>query len=174
MVLLFEDEISLSLMATVSYKWAERGQQPLIACIQRKRQRQTIFGSVDYESGQLVISRADKGNAKTFQKHLQKVLRTYKESNVKIIIVADNVRYHHAKIITAFLERNKQKIEIVFLPPYSPDLNPIERVWWYMRKRVTHNQYFHSFDERIRAFWIFMSAFLHPNKTIADLYVLNY
>jgi putative transposase len=40
-------------------------------------------------------------------------------------------------------------METVFLPPYSPDLNPIERVWWLMRTQITHNGWVKSLDERL-------------------------
>ncbi len=86
----------------------------------------------------MVINFSDKGNFKSFKKHLKKILHTFK-SAPKIILVLDNVRYHHAKLLKNFLEEN-QRLEILYLPPYSPDLNPIERAWWFMRKSITHNK----------------------------------
>ena len=62
----------------------------------------------------------------------------------KLYMLLDNVRYHHAKRLKPILERYKHKIELVFLPPYSLDLNPVERVWWLMRKTVTHNRWVQS------------------------------
>jgi putative transposase len=70
----------------------------------------------------------------------------------KIYLVLDNVKFHHAKQLEAILERHKDKIELIFLPPYSPDLNPIERVWWLMRKKVTHNRWVKSMNERLSDF----------------------
>jgi transposase len=67
---------------------------------------------------------ADKGNCTTFKKHLKKVLWTNREAP-EIIMVVDNVAYHHAKRIAVWLEKNP-KLSFVFLPPYSPDLNAIE------------------------------------------------
>jgi putative transposase len=84
-------------------------------------------------SGQIVISFAEKGNSATFKKHLKKVIKSLQDE--KLIIVLDNVRYHHAKKLKPFLEQNRERLELMFLPPYSPDLNPIERVWWFMLKK---------------------------------------
>lgn len=89
----------------------------------------------------------------------------------KIIIVLDNVRYHHAAILKPFLFNNRKKLELIFLPPYSPDLNPIERFWWYMRKNITHNRSFDSLKTRKIHFWKLMSHYAKPNDVIKN-YVL--
>jgi putative transposase len=68
-------------------------------------------------------------------------------------MVLDNVRFHHAKRLKPVLERYRERIELVFLPPYSPGLNPLERVWWLMRKQVTHNRWVKSMDERLSDFY---------------------
>jgi len=70
----------------------------------------------------------------------------------KVYMVLDNVRYHHAKRLKPILERYKHRIEFIFLPPYSPDLNPVERIWWLMRKEITHNRWVKSMEQRISDF----------------------
>lgn len=115
----------MSNTASVSYKWGIKGEQPIIECKQNKRERQTVFGSYNYEIGQITINFANRGNTASFKQHLTKVLDTYKFAP-KIIMVLDNVRYHHAKRLMQWLEK-KSKLEFFFLPPYSPDLNAVER-----------------------------------------------
>jgi transposase len=168
---LFEDEFSLSNTATVSYQWAVRGQQPKVICKQRHRERQSVFGTVNPESGQIVISFADKGNSTTFKKHLRKVVKAF--NGKKIILILDNVRYHHAKKLAPFLEKHKDHLELLFLPPYCPDLNPIERVWWFMRKKITHNRYLESLTQRKAKFWMMFSHFIQPNDQLKNICVLN-
>ena len=78
---------------------------------------------------------------------------------------------HHAKILKPFLEKNKDKLELMFLPAYSPDLNPIEGLWKWMREEVTQqhchssiaalSQACHAFIERIN---------LEPNLLIKRLW----
>jgi len=92
-----------------------------------QRKRKTAMGSLNYETGQITVSFYEKGNYKSFKKHLKKVL--YLPNHSKIILVLDNVRYHHAKLLKKWL-LGHQKLELVYLPSYSPELNPIERVWW--------------------------------------------
>jgi transposase len=169
---LFEDEFSLSNTATLSHTWSPVGEQPTISCTQRKRERVTGFGSANPLTGQLVASFAQKGNAQTFKKHLRKVIKTYR-SRKKIIMYVDNVRSHHARILKPFLEAHPE-LEIRYLPPYSPDLNPVERIWWYMRKRITHNRYLSTLRERIARFWRLFSDGLTPNQNLKNICVINY
>jgi transposase len=115
---------------------------------------------------------AEKGNTITFFSFLLTVV--LQKPGKKIVMVLDNVRYHHAKRLKPILERYKSRLELVFLPPYSPDLNPMERIWWYMRKKITHNRYVESIESRIEAFEAFMEGFKmeNPNgKRLANLIV---
>jgi transposase len=169
---LFEDEFSLSNTATLSATWSPKGKQPEIDCKQCKKERVTGFGTINPLTGQLVANFAQNGNAETFKKHLRKVLRAYKGKQ-KIIIYVDNVRFHHAKILKPFLEAHPE-LEIRYLPAYSPDLNPVERVWWYMRKSITHNRYLSSIKERIDKFWRLLSIGLMPNYKLKNICVINF
>ncbi len=164
----------MSNTATVSYKWSEKGKQPVIKQKQIRRERHTLFGSVNPISGEVIVQKAEHGNAKSFKKYLKKVLNHYKNTIGKIHMVLDNVRYHHAKILKPFLQKNKNKIELIFLPPYSPDLNPIERVWWYMRKKISNNRYMESLEERMKNFWKLFSHFQKQNQFVVDLCNLSF
>lgn len=156
----------------MGYSWSSKGEQPLIARKQRNRERQTAFGSLNYDTGQITVSFADKGNSISFKKHLKKVLFQYKSFS-KILMVLDNVAYHHAKKIKAWLQRHP-KLELFFLPPYSPDLNAVERAWWYMRKKITHNRFVKSLKERKALFWKMFSHFLKPNIELKTVCEINY
>jgi transposase len=170
-VVLFEDEFSLSNTATLSATWSPVGKQPVIKSKQSKRERVTGLGSVNPITGQLVVSFAKSGNYRAFKRHLQKILRTYRDKR-KIIIYVDNVRFHHARLLKYFLAVHKQ-LEIRYLPAYSPDLNPVERVWWYMRKSITHNRYLLTLSERIAKFWRLFSATLKPNDILKNICVIK-
>jgi len=171
-VVLFEDEFSLSNTATVSYHWSPRGRQPRALCKQRRRERQTAMGSFNIVSGQLTMSFHQKGNYQSFKKHLKKILYIY-DGHSKIIIIVDNVRFHHAKLLKKWLQA-KPQLELVYLPPYSPELNPIERAWWYMRKSITHNRYLDSLEERKVVFWKMFSHFEKPNEELLRICEINY
>jgi transposase len=103
----------------------------------------------------------------TFKRYLIKVI--HENENKKVFMILDNVRYHHAKLLKSFLDKNKGRIELIFLPPYSPDLNPMERIWWYMRKKITHNRFIHTLRERIAWFWQMFSRFMNENELCRNL-----
>ncbi|MGH8477056.1 MAG: transposase [Methylococcales bacterium] len=63
----------------------------------------------------------------------------------KITIICDNARYYRSKLVQTYL--NESKIELMFLPPYAPNLNLIERYWKYFKKNILYNRYFETFEE---------------------------
>lgn len=162
----------MSNIATVSYKWSSKGSQPKVCCKQRARERETGMGSYNFETGQLSVTFHKRGNYQSFKRHLKKILKIYRNHS-KIIMVVDNVRFHHAKLLKKWLKKRK-KLEIIYLPPYSPELNPVERAWWYMRKKITHNRYVKTLEERKIAFWKMFSHFQKPNQELLNICVINY
>lgn len=88
-------------------------------------------------------------------------------------MVLDNVAYHHANRIKEWLAK-QPKLELFFLPPYSPDLNAVERAWWYMRKKITHNRFVKSLKERKIIFWKMFSHFQKPNNELKTVCEINY
>ena len=62
-------------------------------------------------------------NLLIFINFLQKVIES---SEKKVYMIVDNLRVHHAKLVTAWIEKHKNRIAIFYLPPYSPDYNPDE------------------------------------------------
>ena len=144
----------------------------MIKAKQSKRERQTFFGCVAPHTGEVVAKRADRGNAKSFKRFLLKVLRRFRGR--KVIMFLDNVKYHHAKCLQPFLLKNAHRIELIFLPPYSPDFNPMERIWWFMRKKITHNRFVETLDERVKSFWQLFSSYSYPNSFIQQLCNISY
>ncbi|WP_220017680.1 transposase [Candidatus Rhabdochlamydia oedothoracis] len=57
----------------------------------------------------------------------------------RIVVICDNAAYYRSKIVANYLKTSR--VEIKFLPPYSPDLNLIERLWRFMNKKVRNNRY---------------------------------
>lgn len=66
-----------------------------------------------------------------------------------MVVVLDNAAYHHAASLRPLTYRRLPRL--LCLPPYSPHLAPIERVWKLVRRLATHNRYFATLDELIKA-----------------------
>jgi transposase len=148
------------------------GKQPLVDQKQRGRERRTVLGAVDYRTGQMVLDVQAHGNTQTFINHLENLDGVYIAKN-KIILVLDNVKFHHSNAVAQWID-DHPKFEVLYLPPYSPQLNPIERVWWYMRKSVTHNRFVESMECRLEKFSHFFRYFMKPNETIKKICVTNF
>lgn len=66
-------------------------------------------------------------------------------------MILDNARIHHAKHIQSFLTDNKNRLELIFLPPYSPQLNLMEAVWKWLKESVINNVFFGNVQKIILA-----------------------
>lgn len=80
---------------------------------------------------------------------LKKLDRIYPEGK-ELVLIVDNAPAHTANKVKDFL-REVGRITLVFLPPYCPHENPIERLWKWVREKVTHNYPFPTMDEMIKA-----------------------
>ena len=125
------------------YAWIRKGKEKEIKS-NTGRQRLNINGAINIETKQPVV-RFDKTlNAQSTIKLLKKVERRHPKATV-IHFIVDNARYYKCTLVKEYLESSK--INMIFLPPYSPNLNLIERLWKYFRKKVTKGHYYETFDE---------------------------
>jgi transposase len=77
-----------------------------------------------------------------------------------IHLFVDNARYHHAKLVKAWLARLECRIQLRFIPTYCPHLDPIERLWRLMHKHVTHNRCHATFADFKAEILILLCHFL--------------
>jgi len=94
-------------------------------------------------------------NAEATISFFQKIEEAYPEKN-GIHVFCDNARYYRNKAVTEYLKTSK--IRLHFLLPYSPNLNPIERLWKWMKERVTYNTYYPEFEDFKLAVFGFFAA----------------
>ena len=110
------------------------------------------FGAVRLRDGFFVYRReTGRFNAETFFGFLKQLERASRAAGRRVVIIIDNAGYHHAWDHKDWREQHVEHFSLDFLPPYSPELNPIERVWKLTRRLCTHNRYFATLDEVIQA-----------------------
>jgi len=64
----------------------------------------------------------------------------------KVYLILDNASHHHSRVVGRWLFHHP-RFKLIFLQPYSPNLNPIERLWRFFHQKVTANHYFETFEE---------------------------
>ena len=131
----------------------------------------SCFGAVNLHTGKFIFLLSPKFNAVTFEEFLKKLVR-HRSHGKKMVIVLDNVRYHYAKRLAPFLKKHKEHLELFFLPPYSPQLAPIERVWKLTRRMATHNRYFASIEDLQVAVETCFAPWRRPNAVLKRLCTL--
>jgi len=132
------------------------------------RKSVALFGAVNLRTGQLVTQVCPQFDAVTFGAFLRTLLR-HRSPQRRLILMLDNARYHHATLVRPFLTEKHRVLSCAFLPPYSPELNPIERVWKLARKLCTHNQYFPLLTDLIAAVSAQLDLWRKPNPALARL-----
>ncbi|PYT99680.1 MAG: hypothetical protein DMG38_11035 [Acidobacteria bacterium] len=68
-------------------------------------------------------------------------------SGRSVVVITHNARYHHARLHKKWRDDHRKDFMLDYPPPYSPELNPIERVWKLTRRQCIHNRYFPALEE---------------------------
>ena len=110
------------------------------------RDRLNIHGAVDLETGRTLMKDVLSVDALSTILLLTAIETMY--PGIRLVhVFLDNARYHHAKLVQAWLERPDCRIRLHFVPTYCPHLNPIERSWGLMHRHTTHNKCYATFKE---------------------------
>lgn len=138
--ILFVDEMSVSTSARNGYGWTYN-QRLVVDAPQNHVERANYFGAVEVTEGTIIETVRKSAKAPSFMHLLHKIEQRY--PNDKMLIVMDNCAVHHSwKIGRFFDERDNMKP--LFLPPYSPDINPEEYVHNFLRNKLLNNRNFKS------------------------------
>ena len=134
--------------------------------------RQSIgyFGAVRLRDGTLVTRREDRSfNGQTFWAFLKQLQLASQTAGRRVVIISDNARYHHALLHKAWRLDHAAQFDLDFLPPYCPQLNPIERVWKLLRRLRLHNQHFRKLEEVTAAVQPQFETWSQPNDALRRL-----
>jgi len=107
-------------------------------------QRLNINGVINIQNLDAVTRFDDSINAESTIALFQQIEKHYPKAK-KLHIICDNARYYRSRKVSEYLATSR--IELCFLPPYSPNLNLIERYWKYFKKTLLYNRYYETFTE---------------------------
>ena len=145
--------------------WFPIGKQRIIPTY-GKHEGVKLVGILDYETGHVYVEEHKKYDAQVFLQFLKNVLEIYPTG--KIVMILDNAKIHHAKLLQNFLDKNKGRLELMFLPPYSPNLNKIEELWGWLKDSVINNVFFHSREDIQKAVSKFIDWVNTVPQTVID------
>jgi putative transposase len=144
----FQDEVDVNTNPKIGSMWMVKGHQAKVETPGNNEKRY-LSGSIHWRSGQVFLTEgAPKQGRDTalFLKHLDELrgrLRRYR----KIHVICDNAKCHTSNEVAVYLYEHRARIDLHYLPAYSPDCNPIERVWWNLHDQITRNHQCKSMEE---------------------------
>jgi transposase len=148
-VLIYQDEVEIHRHPTLCRIWSPIGLQPQVPA-PGQNEKTVAYGGVNYATGRITYTIAPTKSGANFLAYLKALLRAY--PGRKIRLVCDNGRFHHTKAVSQWLKMHRQQIRIYWLPPYSPSLNLIERLWGHLKRTILANVLFKTLDDLIAAF----------------------
>ena len=134
-----------------AYGWIKQGVDKELKS-NTGRKRINLNGALNIEDHTVVVREEDTINAGATIR-LLKDLEAKHPGAEKIYAIADNARYYRARDVQEYVAQSR--IELVFLPPYAPNLNLIERLWKFFHKKMMYNQYYASYAEFRQAISLF-------------------
>jgi len=142
----FGDECSFAQWGSLSRTWAPKGQTPVVKT-KGTRKNYKVFGAIEYTKGHFISQgTTEKLNAESYISFLKKML---KETRKPIILIQDGALYHTSQRVKLFIKDRQQRLTVYTLPSYSPDYNPIEKLWKKIKENYTHLHYFETYDALI-------------------------
>ena len=126
-----------------AYGWIQKGIRKEVPT-NSGRSRINLSGVLDVISHKVLIQEDKMLNAEATIGFFREIEAAYPRKK-KVHIFCDNAGYYRNKAVTEYLQTSKIKLH--FLPPYSPNLNPIERLWKWMKECVIYNTYYREFED---------------------------
>ncbi len=139
--ILFMDGVHPQHNTTCTNAWILKGETKEIKS-NTGRQRVNLNGLYNPHTQETIAHESTTINAEAIIDSLKKAEVFYKDKDT-LYIILDNARYYRNDLVTEYLKTSK--CIFIFLPPYSPNLNLIERLWKFMRKKIINNQYYEKF-----------------------------
>lgn len=138
---MFQDEASFGRINKPKYCWCAKGTRPSVPC-HHVREYRYVYGAVEPLTGEGFFLVMPYCNTVCMNVFLAELSKKYPKD--KIILVCDGAAWHKSKSLIV-----PDNIELVFIPPYTPEMNPIEQIWKEIRKIGFKNEVFPTLQKVI-------------------------
>lgn len=157
----FADSVHPQHQTHLAYGWILEGERKAMPTTAYQK-RLSFIGGICLDGHKFFYQQAPEVNAESIASFLVELRKRHPEKCV-IHLIWDNAGYHRNEAIQSFAK--ELAIKLHYLPPYSPNLNPIERLWKLMHENVTYNKYYKTFSEFTEATIDFLKG-IGRKKTI--------
>ena len=137
--LMFEDEAGFGRINKPKRCWCPKGQRPSVPC-HHIREYRYAFGAVEPLSGESFFLTMPNCDTECTNIFLEKLSEQYPDDI--ILLVCDGAAWHKSKAL-----RCPENIQLLSIPPYTPEMNPIEQIWKQIRSMGFRNEVFNSLDD---------------------------
>jgi transposase len=152
-VVLVEDECRIEREAGVTALWSLKG-KPVVIHVDQEKEAVSFYGALNLKTGDChVLSTEGRQNSVVTVRFLKTLEERYRGK--KVLLIWDSAPSHFKEVKTYLRGKRNWQLEILPLPPYSPELNPQEHIWRKGRQLVTHNSE-DDFSDRVRKFANFL------------------
>ena len=142
-IIVFGDSVHPQHQTRLAYGWIRKGirkAEKMTAC----QKRMNVIGAINLQTYQVDYQQVEWVNTKNLKGFATHLIAANSQARI-IHWFMDNAGYHKSDEFLEFIKETN--IQIHYLPPYSPNLNPIERLWKVMHEIVTYNKYYQKFSE---------------------------
>ncbi len=136
---MFEDEAGFGRINKPKYCWCKKGMRPSVPC-HHIREYRYAYGAVEPLTGESFFLVMPYCNTDCMNIFLKNLSESYPDD--VIILVCDGAAWHKANALDI-----PSNIRLIFIPPYTPEMNPIEQIWKEIRKRGFRNEVFNTLDK---------------------------
>jgi transposase len=163
----YADEAEIHLNPHLTRMWMRRGSQVRIPTPGQNK-KQTVIGGMNALTGDFEYLLPQKKNSDGFLDFVQALVAKAQRRRIRIQLVLDNGPIHKSKKVMDFLNRKdvRRYLKIIWLPPYSPELNLIERLWGHVKRTLVANKLFSSFEKLVEALRTGLESLKHAQKEV--------
>jgi transposase len=167
---LFMDAVHPQHNPVLAGGWIKRGKRFRLKS-NTGRRRLNINGVIDVQRLSAVVRFDETIDAHSTIALFEQIEAAYPQAQT-ITVICDNARYYRSKLVTEYLQHSRIRLE--FLPPYSPNLNLIERFWKFFKRQVLYNRYYETFDDYKQACKQFFGSLDQHTEQLRSLLTENF
>jgi len=140
------DEITMGLIYPLLKCWMKKGKQKRLPKFNGEYKSQVLAGVLNWRTEQVDCLELDGCNSEAVIRFFEWLFNEIYPDQ-KLVIVMDNASFHHSYAVQAALSLYEHRVLIMWLPKYSPDLNPIERFWKHLKANACANYLYETIEQ---------------------------